>query len=198
MNVEPTTRKVDVSAYEDLASEYYDETRHPTCANFRWASKSILDKHLRVAEMTGALICEVGAGRSLLAELLATRLKTLRRLILLDSSPGMLDHSSRWRDVGAQLRVGDATEPDLATASIGFLFASLADPYNGPRFWSESARILKRGATLLFTTPSFEWARSYRSSMHPPVVHSSAQLFSAKFRMASSIRGISSGITSMR
>ena len=93
--------------YEDLASEYYDPLRHPTCANFREASDLLLGGWLREYSAAGAWICEVGAGRSTVAEQLAMRNISLNRLTLADSSAEMLAYSREWAARGALLVLAD-------------------------------------------------------------------------------------------
>ena len=88
-------RKVDIeniSTYETLAPEYYDPVRHPTCANFRYASKQIIKPWLE--KLTDYRpICEVGAGKSVAAELLLEAGESTADLFLTDSSQSMLEYS---------------------------------------------------------------------------------------------------------
>jgi SAM-dependent methyltransferase len=151
-----------LDAYESLAAEYYNGRLHPTCANFREGSKAVLNwwlAHLAPAEL---VFCEVGAGKSLLAELLSPRLKRLDNVFLLDRSPSMLEYSRRWAELGAHLLVADALHIPLASDSVDVIVASLGDPYNLGDFWVEARRLLKPGGMVFFTTPSYDWARAFR------------------------------------
>jgi SAM-dependent methyltransferase len=58
---------------------------------------------------------------------------------------------------------GDASRMPLKSQSVDFIFAGLGDPYNTNAFWSEATRILRPGAAVIFTTPSFEWMSAFRA-----------------------------------
>src|SRR5690606_35896916 len=88
-------------SYEALASEYYDAVRHPTCANFREASRLIINSWLDTAWPDSGWVCEVGAGQSLLAELIEERELPFDRVLITDASPSMLRHSQHWQAKGA-------------------------------------------------------------------------------------------------
>jgi len=163
--------------YEELASEYYSSTRHPTCANFRSASALVLDRWLGNISRTSGWICEVGPGKSLLAELLTAAGESLHRLILADSSPSMLRHSSRWAQDGARLAVADAGALPVRSERVALLVASVGDPYNQPSFWAEARRVLKPRGAVVFTTPSYAWASSFRP-------YSNGRKMAAEFELA--------------
>jgi SAM-dependent methyltransferase len=150
--------------YEAIAGEYYDALRHPTCANFREGSRGILSAWLLPIPLEGLTLCEIGAGKSVLAELIGPRLDRLDRLFLIDESSSMLDYSAGWEKQGAHLIVGDASSIPMDAGSVDLAVSSLGDPYNGPAFWAEVRRILRSGGRVFFTTPSYEWARSFRSA----------------------------------
>ena len=152
------------SPYEEMAGEYYDATRHPTCANFAEGSRLLLRKWLGVAMSTREWICEVGAGRSLLAELCSTLGHPLHHALLTDLSYSMLSYSLRWKELGATLAIADARCLPFASDSLSVLVSSLGDPYNYFEFWHEVFRVLKPGGTVQFTMPSHAWAASYRSA----------------------------------
>lgn len=149
--------------YEDLAAEYYDPKRHPTSANFREASAQVLSDWLESIDFDSSRICEVGAGKSLCAELLTGRI-VLDSLVLLDSSPSMLAYSKAWCAAGAQCIVASGEALPLETESAQILVSVLGDAYNTPAFWSEVVRVLKRGGRAFFTTPSHQWAMLFRST----------------------------------
>ena len=151
-----------MASYEDLAPEYYDPTRHPTCANFREASRHLIGKLLQTLPDNGGWICEVGPGKALLPELLSAESAALDRLIVVDSSPSMLQHSHQWGCLGVNLILGDSTMLPVASGSLELLLSSLGDAYNQPAFWNEVNRILRPSGIVLFTTPSYDWAFAFR------------------------------------
>lgn len=151
--------------YEELASEYYDPIRHPTCANFREASGYLLKEWLRIYAIGNGWLCETGPGRSLVAELLSDLGISLKRLILVDSSPSMLAHSKQWASRGAHFVLGDAAAMPLESQCLDLLVSSLGDPYNTITFWEEAYRVLRPGGISLFTTPSYDWALAFRSGL---------------------------------
>lgn len=155
-----------LGTYEDIALEYYDPIRHPTCANFHKASGHLLSKWLKQFHIENGWLCEVGPGKSLLAELLDEQGATLDRLILVDSSISMLAYSKPWAVKGAHFLLGDALRLPIPSESIELLVSSLGDPYNEyneRRFWKEVYRVLRPGGISFFTTPSYEWASTFRS-----------------------------------
>jgi SAM-dependent methyltransferase len=150
------------ASYEEVASEYYDERRHPTCRDLRQLSARFLVPLLRAGlPPTGDLV-EVGPGLSILAPEAAAA-DALSQLILVDSSPSMLSYSKRWITRGARSVVSPAEATGLPSGSASLIVSSLGDPYNGPGFWREVARLLTPDGKCLFTTPSFEWSSSFRS-----------------------------------
>jgi SAM-dependent methyltransferase len=152
-------------SYEELAQEYYDASRHPTCANFREASAILFRKWSSLMGPVQGLSCEVGPGRSLLTELITRGELSYRRILLVDSSSSMLAHSRVFSLPGVQSIVGAASMLPLRRSSIDFLASSLGDPYNILEFWREAYRVLKPGGTILFTTPSHEWAAAFRKGL---------------------------------
>lgn len=157
-----------MGSYEDVAAEYYDSHRHPTSANFREASDLILLAWTVSRLPRAGLLCDVGAGDSALASLLSLQGRSLRRLRIIDASKKMLNYSKRWARLGAQLVVGEAEALPLNDHSVAMLVASLGDPFNRQEFWHEARRVLKPDGTVIFTTPSFEWASRFRAENHEP------------------------------
>lgn len=47
--------------------------------------------------------------------------------------------------------------------------SSLGDPYNGEGLWQELRRVLAPGGSVFFSTPSFEWAQTFRRHSGSPV-----------------------------
>lgn len=155
-------RSVPVS-YEDVACEYYDPVRHPTCANFREASRILLTRWLGQFPVGSDWLCDVGAGKSLMAELLTSAGSGLDRLLLIDESRSMLSYSHAWTTAGARVALADARSLPLRSETLGCLVSSLGDPYNDPLFWDEAYRVLRAGGIVHFTTPSYDWAFAYRT-----------------------------------
>lgn len=148
--------------YEILASEYYDTTQHPTCANFRHASYILLERWLRRAIDSKGEICEVGPGKSLVLKILTQQGYKFKSIYLIDSSPSMLAYSNHGSNINTKLILGEAEVLPIPSYSIAVVVSSLGDPYNSIRFWRETYRILKEGGLALFTSPSYEWAAAYR------------------------------------
>ena len=148
-----------------MASEYYDTGRHPTCANFRQASRILLEALVPNAPV--ARSCEVGAGNSLLAELLWRRHRSLDGLLITDAVPEMLQHSLSWERRGATLAVAPAARLPVPESSLDLLVASLADPYDDRSLWDEVARVLAPGGHCVLTTPSATWAHRFRAEGSP-------------------------------
>jgi SAM-dependent methyltransferase len=151
------------SEYEDLAGEYYDPILHPTCANFREASGALLSEWLPDPTHGFRWHCDVGCGKSLLAEAFIADCRSLDHLLLVDSSRSMLAHSTEWVAHGARLILADADNLPIEPLSVDVLVSSLGDPYNNRQFWLEVSRVLHPRGVGLFTTPSSEWALGFRS-----------------------------------
>jgi SAM-dependent methyltransferase len=149
--------------YNVVAAEYYDSDRHPTCANFREASKTLLRQFIDAAGVSGGSWVEVGAGDSVLAEVFVETGRPVSDLLLTDASSQMLSYSTRWEKLGAKLLVAEADELPVQSNSVDVIVSSLGDPYNTPAFWTEAYRCLRADGHVFFTTPAFEWASSYRS-----------------------------------
>jgi ubiquinone/menaquinone biosynthesis C-methylase UbiE len=156
-------KEADFGSYEELASEYYDAGRHPTCANFREASATIIRRWLSPELGKAGWICEVGAGKSLVAEILSTNSNRLDYLVITDASPSMIAYSQPWAKLGARLVVAPANQLPLPNKSVSCLISSLGDPYNEDEFWQEAHRVLIPGGRIVFTTPSAEWAMAFRA-----------------------------------
>ncbi len=154
-----------VASYDQLAAEYYDERRHPTCANFREASLRLIERMLSVD--TVLRCCEVGAGKSIVAEVAVARNGNADGLLITDASRAMLEYSRRWETHGATLMVARACGLPVPDHSLHLLVASLGDPYDDANFWREAARVLAPAGLCLLTTPSWEWAEHFRIGDYP-------------------------------
>jgi SAM-dependent methyltransferase len=152
-----------IASYDDIAAEYYDALRHPTCANFLELSAIFLVHRIEKYAPAAGAVLEVGTGRSIVAPAMAAQQLPLARLTLLDRSGAMLAHSREWERSGARLLVADAASTGLPAAGFALIVASLGDPYNGAGFWREISRLLGAGGVCLFTTPTPEWSESFRS-----------------------------------
>jgi SAM-dependent methyltransferase len=157
-----STTEIALGTYEELAPEYYDTTRHPTCANFREATRIALRPLLKTAQLGSKSLCEVGAGKSILVEELIYQGLPTENVTLIDSSVSMLRHSMLFRGNQVHSSVGDATQLDMKSNSVDFMVSCLGDPYNLPLFWEEVHRVLRPGGSIFYSTPSFEWAHAFR------------------------------------
>lgn len=151
-----------LSSYDDVAVEYYNVVRHPTCANFREASALVIREWLSRLNKPDGRLCEVGAGKSLLAEF-QSLVSHQAELIITDLSLSMLTYSSNFVNERVRLLLSDARALPFAAGTLDLVVSSLGDPYNVPQFWSEMYRVLRPGKWVFFTTPSYSWASSFRS-----------------------------------
>jgi SAM-dependent methyltransferase len=88
-----------------------------------------------------------------------------RNVFLTDSSATMLSYSEHWRGPNVELLLADAEHLPFPDANLDLLVSILGDPYNTERFWQEASRTLKRGAHVIYTTPSHEWSLAYRGGV---------------------------------
>jgi SAM-dependent methyltransferase len=109
-----------------------------------------------------AVICEVGAGKSIVAEQLTRRGQRLDQLLITDQSARMLQYSHQFGGAGATLKVADAEKLPLAAGNVDCLVASLGDPYNNSEFWAEAFRVLSMRGNIIFTVPAYDWAEFFR------------------------------------
>jgi SAM-dependent methyltransferase len=149
-------------SYDSVADEYYDPERHPTCFNFGELSGRFILPRLAHNLAARKAVLEVGAGRSIIAPVMARAGALLNQLVLLDSSKAMLSYSQEWEHQGAKLLITDARLTRLLGGSFDIIVSSLGDPYNCPRFWLEVERLLRPSGICLFTSPAFEWACRFR------------------------------------
>lgn len=143
---------LDSPTYDAVGAEYYDDLRHPTCADFREASLILLRRIFHEDHPTGR-IADIGCGRSQVAEV------ARGSLVLVDESSEMIslngeDHESR---------VINIVEETFGDAEFDWIFAVLADPYNEVRAWENISKALKPNGRCVFITPSYSWATKYRT-----------------------------------
>jgi hypothetical protein len=177
MRTQNQNPSVSVSVFDQIAAEYYDSGRHPTCANFRFASSLWLTQQLKCYR--GEQLCEVGCGKSLVAEILCHQNSSLRNVVLTDDSAVMLEYSRTWEACGVQLKVASADALPIQSGALQYLISCLGDPYNTGDFWREVARVLEIGGRGFYTTPANDWARSFRKGEVPNA---------AEFELASGLR----------
>jgi hypothetical protein len=152
--------------YDALADEYYNEDLHPTCANFREASRMLVRAWLSSYGLKSPA-CDLGAGKSLLCEVADELAITRSGIVAVDSGVRMLNHTrAQWPDMDAQCLRAEVSDLPFTSGSQCRALASLGDPYNDLVFWTELARVLCPAGSALFTTPSYAWAFSYRSRVH--------------------------------
>lgn len=149
--------------YEQVAHAYYNQRLHPTCNDLGRLSAALLSREFSgVCPPHGKLI-EVGAGNAILPSFLPSY-QDLKRLLIMDSSPTMLEYSRRFEEFGARLMIGEAQKTGLEDESCSLILSSLGDPYNTTAFWAECERILQPEGLVYFTTPAFEWCAAFRAS----------------------------------
>jgi hypothetical protein len=145
------SRTSDPHSYSVVAGEYYDEALHPTCADFRAASHIYLAALFERARPLGR-IADIGCGESLLVGLGAND------LVLIDSSECMLARNPS----GLEKRQVDVVADAFGTSEFDWVFAVLADPYNGSAVWRHIERALKINGRCVFIVPSHRWVTTFR------------------------------------
>lgn len=158
--------EVNSLSYEDLAGEYYNAVRHPTCSNFRAASILLFSDWLLNLNFVDWTICEVGAGKSVTAEIFRNKNLKCKQLYITDSSNSMLSHSNQYQSQETKLVVAEAQSLPFLNETVDLIASSLGDPYNNPEFWAEVSRVLKPSGIVIFTTPAYEWSKSFRKCLH--------------------------------
>jgi hypothetical protein len=141
------------ASYEDVAAEYYDERRHPTCADFREASRWYLKRVFELERPNGRL-ADIGCGLSLISEF------TSDNLVLIDEARAMLEMNSHH----PEKRKVNIVEMPFGSSEFDWIFAILADPYNEIGAWANIAKGLKQRGECVFMVPSFCWASKFRTS----------------------------------
>ncbi|WP_316190897.1 hypothetical protein [Bradyrhizobium sp. SZCCHNS2096] len=145
------TEGVDGSSYGAIAREYYDESRHPTCADFRSAARIFLQKLFKREQPYGR-VADVGCGKSLISEF------GLRDLVLIDEAEEMLALNSGE----FEKRLVNVEKEAIGHSEFDWIFAILGDPYNSLNSWLNIANALRAGGRCFFIVPSLAWARKFR------------------------------------
>jgi SAM-dependent methyltransferase len=109
-----------------------------------------------------AAVCEVGAGRSIVPDLVPDWAERLCELVLVDASPGMLAHSAAAIEDGAVPEIANARALPFPADHFDLVIVSLGDPFNDHAFWCEMRRVLVPGGVCLFTCPAYDWAWAFR------------------------------------
>ena len=156
-----------MNEYDAVADEYYDASKHPTCANFREASLHAISVWLPQVFSDHCWTLEVGAGMSAAAELLHEQRMSPKHLIISDPSRSMLGYSRAWSSQGADLIAADATMIPIHRESIGLAISCLGDPYNCDSLWKELQRVLQPGGFVIYTTPAHGWMSAFRDAGDP-------------------------------
>jgi hypothetical protein len=106
--------------FDSLADEYYDPELHPTCANFRSGSLILVERFLRSVGPMGGIWCDLGAGNSVLLEVIERTLLTDEPFVIaVDGSAQMLDQtpSKRWHDAAPVVALVEHLPLDSSSVS---------------------------------------------------------------------------------
>ncbi|MDI4233413.1 class I SAM-dependent methyltransferase [Bradyrhizobium sp. Arg237L] len=147
-----SSEAADPLTYDLVAREYYDESLHPTCADFRLASCIYLSSLFAKLSPKGR-VADLGCGRSLIANFQTDH------LVLIDESVAMLDQNPST----FERRKLDINREPFGSSEFDWIFAVLGDPYNSPAAWRNIRDALKSEGQCVFVVPSSEWARKFRA-----------------------------------
>jgi hypothetical protein len=153
--------------YDQLASEYYDALLHPTCANFRALSYGFIREAVHAIGRNFSTSLEIGAGKSLLAELRQDGMDCFGELTISDKHANMLAHSDRLQQYFNHRTIVDmsvASVNEMLLENFELVVGSLIDPYNGSPLWANLKEITFKGGYVIVTTPSYDWAQQFRNS----------------------------------
>lgn len=162
-------------SYEYISTEYYNRILHPTCYNFRMASKIFLITELKKFTKV-CRILETGAGLSLVGEIAHETGQHFGSVIISDISEAMLGYSIGWLKqhpvrYDVELLCSDAENLPLKESTFDVIISTLGDPYNSSDYWKECFRVLRDGGEVCFTTPSYEWAAKFRNKIELSGIH---------------------------
>lgn len=142
-----------VSSYDEVALEYYDATLHPTCADFRVASRIFLQRFFATENPRGR-IADIGCGLSLLREF------TKDDLVLVDQSAKMLLQNKG----SIESRLLNIEISGFGVSEFDWVFAILADPFNSVAAWKNICLSLRNKGVCVFVVPSYCWASKFRKN----------------------------------
>lgn len=155
---------VEESTYNEIANEYYDFEKHPTCGAFDELTTTFLESYFGALDIKKKTICEVGAGRSKVAQVLSSNLDHLSSICLMDSSAKMLDWSKLSVHPKIEYQISEASDMHRFGNKYDIIVANLGDPYNTLDFWQSVSKALASDGRCVFTTPSYRWSDSFRKS----------------------------------
>src|SRR5258708_30591604 len=81
-----------IATYDAVAAEYYDQVRHPTCANFSELCNKFLNPRISKYATEPIDILEIGAGRSTLSPILSAAGLPVAGLSFTENSHSMQQH----------------------------------------------------------------------------------------------------------
>lgn len=147
-----SSRILSEASYEAVAEEYYDQSLHPTCADFRSASRFALARMFKKQDPEGR-IADIGCGLSLVREFTDEQ-----QLVLVDASATMLAKNT----LPVEKRLVDVQTEQFGVLEFDWVFAVLADPFNTKSAWLNISAALKPAGKCFFITPSNVWVRKFR------------------------------------
>lgn len=157
---------ITISEYDAIAEEYYNSECHPTCANFRYLSIEFIKNHFENNDCKFRRCLEVGAGRSVLAELKKLGNNCFDHITIMDKNKKMLKNSNQLENYYNNKLITDIENTksikNLNLEKFDLIVAILADPYNSSGMWESIKSIIAENGLVLFTTPSYEWAQMFR------------------------------------
>src|SRR5512133_3608498 len=118
--------EAEIVSYEELAAEYYNPLRHPTCKNFRDASALYIASVMPKLNLSEAVV-EVGAGKSVVGQVFLQLGASLATLLISDQSLRMIWHSREFCSSGARLIVANALALPVASGAVSTVVSSLGD-----------------------------------------------------------------------
>ncbi|TWB45469.1 methyltransferase domain-containing protein [Nitrospirillum pindoramense] len=150
-------------SYNDIGLEYYDPVAHPTCHNFREAGIRLISHFLSETPGEFGKILEIGCGMSIIEEIKPIKISKKSHVVLSDLNINMISHSMNLKSMNIDIVLCDAGKLPFKNRYFDLVISNLGDPYNGRNMWESVNSILHHGGMFMYTTPSIEWANSFRS-----------------------------------
>lgn len=119
---------------------------------------------MRCSTESTTMLCDLGAGRTVLGAYLHKTRRPHGLLHIVDQSEAMLSWSRAIAPPPSVFYLLDAEQLDTLGVRFDLIVASLGDPFNTIEMWRAVRRSLAPGGRFLFTTPSFAWAHSFRAA----------------------------------